>query len=92
MPLVTVSYDVADDRRRTRVAKLLEDFGTRVQFSVFDCLLDERRFLELRGKLIELIDQEFDSIRFYTLCKRCQAGVDLIGHGPIIEDRDIIVL
>ncbi|MBM3269818.1 MAG: CRISPR-associated endonuclease Cas2 [Candidatus Sericytochromatia bacterium] len=92
MPLVTVSYDVADDRRRYRVAKLLLDYGTRVQFSVFDCLLDERQFLELRGRLLEIIDQESDSVRFYTLCRRCQAGIDLIGHGPIIEDQDIVVL
>jgi CRISPR-associated protein Cas2 len=40
--LILVSYDVPDDRRRTRLAHALKDFGERVQYSVFECRLDER--------------------------------------------------
>lgn len=89
---VTVTYDIADDRRRARVARLLEDYGVRVQYSVFDCLLDERRLLELRRKLQDEIDQSQDSVRFYTLCRRCRGSIDVMGAGRFVEDRDILIL
>jgi len=48
---LTISYDIANDRRRSRVAHLLEDHGKRVQYSVFDCILNERELQRLRKKL-----------------------------------------
>ncbi|MBW1990880.1 MAG: CRISPR-associated endonuclease Cas2, partial [Deltaproteobacteria bacterium] len=46
-----VSYDIVDDRRRLRLAKLLTDYGHRVQKSVFECDLDDRRFLALKSQV-----------------------------------------
>ena len=54
--LILVSYDVPDDRRRTRLAHALKDFGERVQYSVFECRLDERAQQTLRERLARLID------------------------------------
>ena len=45
--LIVVSYDVPDDRRRTRLAHILKDFGERVQYSVFECRLDERALRDI---------------------------------------------
>ncbi|MEB3205702.1 MAG: CRISPR-associated endonuclease Cas2 [Candidatus Sericytochromatia bacterium] len=89
---VVVTYDIQDDRRRARVAKRMEDFGTRVQFSVFDCVLDERRFLDMRHILSTLIDPTADSVRLYRLCARCRGQLDILGAGRIVEDRRVIIL
>jgi len=89
---VVVTYDIQDDRRRARVARKMEDFGTRVQFSVFDCLLDERRFLQMRHVLATLIDPTADSVRLYRICARCRGQLDVLGAGRLVEDRKVIIL
>ncbi|RMF29238.1 MAG: CRISPR-associated endonuclease Cas2 [Chloroflexi bacterium] len=66
---VVVSYDIPDDRRRTRVMKVLKDFGAHVQYSVFECELSARDYQRLRERLSPLIDREEDSVRFYELCR-----------------------
>ena len=89
---MVVSYDITDDRRRSRVARVLEDHGTRVQYSVFDCLLNEKALLALKGALDRLIDHETDSVRFYRLCASCRGGIELLGRGTVLTGEDIIIL
>src|ERR1017187_7859424 len=72
MMLVVVAYDVStesDDgkRRLRRVAKLCEDFGQRVQKSVFECLVDAAQWTQLRERLIREVEADSDSLRFYFL-------------------------
>jgi CRISPR-associated protein Cas2 len=77
-------YDISEDKVRLRVAKLLLDFGDRVQRSVFELPglsshLEER----LHGRLGGLRDLgEGDSIRLYPLCNRCLSGIVIVGHSP----------
>lgn len=68
---VVVSYDIADDRRRTRVSKVLKDYGTRVQYSVFECRLNGSQLQGLLLKLAGLINHQEDSINYYFLCGAC---------------------
>lgn len=73
--LVLVSYDVntedaAGRRRLRRIAKLCSNWGQRVQFSVFECLVDNAQWLKLRAALLEEMDAERDSLRFYMLGDR----------------------
>lgn len=94
--LVIVAYDVntetkAGRKRLRRVAKLCEDFGQRVQFSLFECLVDPARWADLRKRLIDNIDLDTDSLRFYFLGKHWQRRVEHVGakpsydpHGPLI--------
>ena len=72
---VAVAYDVADDRRRARVADILKDFGTRVQRSVFECHVtaEERRTLEER--ILRAIRPSRDLVRVYPLCRACRENV-----------------
>jgi CRISPR-associated protein Cas2 len=70
--LVLVSYDVsttspAGRRRLAKVAKTCSGFGMRVQFSVFECEVDPAQWEELRTRLVDLIDPDEDSVRFYYL-------------------------
>lgn len=87
-----ISYDIADDRRRYRVAKILEDHGIRVQESVFDCELDNRQILELREALLAEMDPDFDSVRFYALCAHCRESIELIGPGRLLDNPDIRII
>lgn len=79
--LVVVSYDVntetaAGRKRLRKVAKLCEDKGQRVQFSVFECLLEPAQWQQLKLNLLETINPETDSLRFYFLGKNWQRRVE----------------
>ncbi len=93
--MVVVSYDVAKDnhgaRRLRRVAKACENFGQRVQFSVFECLVEPEQWVALKHKLRALIDEDFDSLRFYFLGAHWRNRVECIGltknldpEGPMV--------
>lgn len=91
--LTVVSYDVVSDRRRTRLAEALLDFGRRVQLSVFEASLDEADFERLRGRVSELIDETEDSVRIYRLCGGCRERVDTLGCGAgVAEDPEVWVV
>ena len=78
--LLVVSYDIADDAQRRKASRVLADYGTRVQFSVFECLIAPRRFGDLRRKLAKILTGE-DSIRYYRLCASCAREVRAEGKG-----------
>jgi CRISPR-associated protein Cas2 len=66
---IVISYDIPDDKRRTKVMKALKDFGQHVQYSVFECNLKKKDYQRLRERLKELINPRQDNIRFYLLCE-----------------------
>lgn len=73
--MYVVSYDIASDRLRNKIAKTLEGYGIRIQYSVFECRLNDKKYRELYRKLMELMEgTEEGSIRFYSVCGNCRAG------------------
>ena len=77
---VVISYDISDDRRRTKLHKILKSYGQWMQFSLFECHdLTEAQYAKLRSRLARLIKPEEDSIRFYFLCACCREKVERIG-------------
>lgn len=94
--LVLVCYDVSTmeakgQRRLRRVAKACKDYGQRVQFSVFECEIDPAQWVILRQRLIDGIDTEHDSLRFYFLGSNWRRKIEHIGAkkaydpgGPLI--------
>lgn len=81
---VLVTYDVnvvskKGTRRLAKVAKLCQDYGQRVQNSVFECVLSESDFLVLRASILRVIDKETDSVRFYRLSGNWERKVEQIG-------------
>lgn len=80
---VVVSYDIVDDKRRNKVAKTLENFGARVQYSVFECELDAAALKRLGDRLGRLIAKEEDSVRFYFLCESCLPKAKVMGPGKV---------
>lgn len=89
---IVVTYDIIDDKRRNRVARTMEDYGTRVQYSVFECILEEENLAEMFNILTEHINHEEDSIRFYILCKRCITSVKMLGKAALTEDKDVFII
>jgi CRISPR-associated protein Cas2 len=88
-----VAYDISDDQRRTKVAKILEDFGDRVQYSVFELELEQPSQLnEMRARLENVIDPQGDSVRIYFLCQGCRAKIAIIGHGTVYEDPEVYIV
>lgn len=88
--LVLVSYDVATveeggQRRLRRVAKVCKNFGQRVQYSVFECIVDPAQWTAFRQKLIDEIDPDQDSLRFYFLGSNWRRRVEHIGAKPSID-------
>lgn len=80
---IVVSYDIVDDKRRTKVHKALKNFGTPVQYSVFECQLDSPTLARLQKRLKALIRPQEDSVRYYTLCEACLAKVKVAGRGEV---------
>ena len=82
--LVLITYDVntetAGGRKRLRkVAKQCENYGRRVQNSVFECIVDQAQSVMLKAMLEDIIDEEVDSLRFYYLGNKYETKVDHIG-------------
>lgn len=87
----TVAYDITNDKRRNRVAKILKDFGTRIQYSVFECDTDRRALLRLQDRLEKAIDLQEDTITFYHLCATCEKQIDRIGRKKGLDKKSYIV-
>ena len=85
---VVITYDISEDKRRTKIHKILKSYGQWMQFSVFECDLTDTQYAKLRSRLRQLIENDEDSIRFYFLCACCQGKVERIG-GEAPRDETI---
>lgn len=96
--LVLITYDVSvvtsEGRRRLRnIAKTCLDYGVRVQNSVFECEVEPAQFTILKNTLMEIFDEEEDSLRFYFLGKRGRRRVEHVGAKAVDDPlRDALIL
>ena len=95
--MVLVSYDVstlgkAGARRLRQIAKVCQNFGQRVQFSVFEIELDSAKWVALKNQLCALIDPKTDSLRFYYLGKNWQPKVEHVGAKPTLDLNAPLIL
>lgn len=88
--LMLITYDVSTEttagrRRLRRVARACQDFGQRVQLSVFECQVDPAQWTALRARLVQEIDPKTDSLRFYNLGAEAQRRIEHIGAKPVLD-------
>lgn len=83
MFLYLVTYDIPSNKRRKKVSDLLEGYGKRVQYSVFECVLEPNKFAELKQRLKKRVNLEEDSVRFYPLSKHTLNQVETWGGVPL---------
>lgn len=89
---IVVAYDIPDDKRRTRLHKRLLDFGTPVQYSVFECLLEEKELGRMRRAVARTIKPRLDQVRYYFLCEMCRGKIETTGGAEIVKEVvDIVV-
>ncbi len=94
--LMLVTYDVATQdaagrRRLRKIARLCQNYGQRVQYSVFECQVDPARWAALRAELIDEMDASQDSLRFYRLGSNWRPRIEHVGvkesydpDGPLV--------
>ncbi len=95
--MVLVCYDVATSntggqRRLHRVAKACQDYGQRVQYSVFECIIDPAQWAALKQRLIDEIDLEKDSLRLYYLGSNWKRRVEHIGAKEGIDQEGPLII
>ena len=95
--MVLISYDVststaAGKTRLRKVAKSCQDHAQRVQNSVFEANLDYSSFLKLKDKLIKLIDEETDSLRFYYLGNNWKKRIEHVGAKETYDSEGVLIV
>lgn len=86
---VVVVYDIPNNRVRTRVCKELKNYGDHVQLSVFECVLSEEKYREMKGELEEIISDAEALVRLYKICQTCVERSEIIGEGVFAHDVDL---
>jgi len=95
--MVLVSYDVSTideggPGRLRRVAKICKDYGQRVQYSVFECIVDPAQWTVLKQKLMDQIELETDSLRFYFLGANWRNRVEHVGAKEGIDQEGVLIV
>lgn len=88
---VIVSYDIPNDRRRTRLHKALKDYGIWVQYSLFECKIREQDLVRLRDRIESVINASEDRVSIYRVCADCLKRVERIGSKDPYDSRSLIV-
>ncbi len=76
---MVVAYDIADPRRLNRVAKVMKDFGVRVQKSIFEVEVSPAAFREMRQRTEAVMELAEDGVKYFPLCDRCADTLVAIG-------------
>ena len=97
MTLIVVSYDVGTKtpegkRRLRKVAQACEDYGQRVQCSVFECWVDPAHITVLKNRLLGIIDPATDSLRFYYLGEHWRGRTEHFGSKAVHDPQESLIL
>lgn len=95
--LVLITYDVdtgdALGRKRLRqISKQCVNYGQRVQNSVFECLVDPAQLRTLKGKLLKIMDENKDSLRFYYLGNKYESKIEHYGAKPTYDPEEPMII
>jgi len=80
-----VAYDIADDRRLIKIARIMLDYGVRVQKSIFEVSVTHKAFQEMKERVEEVIDFAQDGVKYFSVCQRCSQTVEIIGQGQFTD-------
>src|SRR5436305_10657442 len=89
--LYVVAYDIQDDKRRTKIHKILKGFGQWTEFSLFECFLTKKELLQMRAKLDKQLNAREDRVRIYTICETCLAKIETVGIPEPVEDTMYLI-
>lgn len=89
---ILVAYDISNDKRRTRLHNKLLDFGTPVQYSVFECLLDDKELARMKKVTLKVIKPKEDRVRYYYLCQGCVARTEVTSGREVLAEEPVIIV
>lgn len=94
---VLIAYDVSTitasgSTRLRKVSKACQNYGQRVQNSLFECCIDYGTFLKLKKELESIIDHEADSLRYYNIGNKWESKVEHVGAKPSYNPQDILII
>jgi CRISPR-associated protein Cas2 len=92
MFLYIVAYDIPSNRRRKKVSDILEGYGKRVQYSVFELVLAKSKYDEMRRRLSRYVNFEEDSLRFYPISQHTLDQVEIWGGVPLTQVQKSIIV
>lgn len=92
MFLYIVAYDIPSNRRRKKVSDILEGYGRRVQYSVFELVLAKSKYDEMRRRLSRYVNFEEDSLRFYPISQHTLDQVEIWGGVPLTQGQKSIIV
>ena len=87
-----ICFDVHDDKRLRLISNEMENFGARVQRSVFECHLEVTQLQELQQRLSYLMEPSEDQVRYYHLCGKDKQQIVIDGAGRLSTDPDYTIL
>lgn len=87
-----ITYDIVKDKTRTKVSKILEDYGNRVQYSVFESDISEIELESIKNRIKGLIDVSTDNVKFYSLCAACDTKILSLGVDKSFKVPEIIAV
>jgi CRISPR-associated protein Cas2 len=90
---ILIVYDISNDRRRTRLHDALLDYGTPVQYSVFECLLEDKHLQKMKKRIARVIRPKIDQVRYYYICQSCLGKTEVTSGVEVLteEPKTIIV-
>ena len=88
---VLVCYDIEDNKRRTRIHKILRSFGEPIQESVFEIIGNERQIGRMKRRIAKVILPP-DKLRYYTLCEACRGKIEGTPNHPQVEEIRRVIL
>jgi CRISPR-associated protein Cas2 len=87
-----IAYDIRDPDRLIRVAKIMKNYGVRVQKSIFEAALTPQKTRTLKLELMNVLDPEVDGVKFFLICPKCDQKVNIIGKGVTTDLFQEIVI
>ena len=82
-----VVYDISNDRRRTKLHNTLMNYGTPVQYSVFECLLDAKELARMKKATARVIKPKADRVRYYFLCAECVGKTEVTSGVEVLREE-----
>lgn len=87
-----LTYDITDDKRRLKIAKIMESVGDRVQHSVFEAYLTPQELEKLLKRVTKVLAAKEDSLRIYQLCASCREKVRTEGQGKVTPPPGVMIV
>ena len=89
---IVVAYDIPDNKRRTRLHKLLRRYGEAVEYSLFECLISDAQFVELQRAVAKVISEGEDNVRYYDICSACKRLTKTLGRAVSTSIPDAYII